>query len=139
MAAVLARVAPARVLALFPAPVALPPRLHDAVTARLDYLTVPGGRCPVAYWKGGRLKDSWETVRKFVAFEHPTSAGPILLTKTGARWTVRYVGKAHGRWRSPDAAAKAAAQHHTGLPEWDEEHQPVSEDIIDWRPLGESI
>jgi hypothetical protein len=94
VAAVLARVAPACVLALFPAPVALPPRLHDAVTARLDYLTVPGGRCPVAYWKGGRLKDSRETFRKFVAFEHPTSAGPILLTKTGVSWTVRYVGKA---------------------------------------------
>jgi len=88
----------------------------------------------------GRSFPAWETVRKFgVAFEYPTLAGPILLTRTGASWMVRYVGKAHGRWRSPDAAAKAAAQHHTGLPEWDEEHQPVSEDIIDWRPLGESI
>jgi hypothetical protein len=74
-----------------------------------------------------------------MAFEHPTSAGPVLLTRTGAGWTVCYVGKARGRWRSPDAAAKAVAQHQTGLPEWDDEYQPVSDDIIDWRPLGESI
>ena len=31
------------------------------------------------------------------------------------------------------------AQHHTGFPEWDREYLPVSEDIIDWRPLGELI
>ena len=74
-----------------------------------------------------------------MAFEHPTPAGPVRLTRTGSDWTVRYVGKARGRWRSPDAAAKAVALHQTGLSEWDEEYQSVSEDIIDWRPLGESI
>ena len=52
---------------------------------------------------------------------------------------VRYVGKTRGRFRSADAAAKAVAQHQTGLPEWDKEYESVSEDIIDWRPLGESI
>jgi hypothetical protein len=57
----------------------------------------------------------------------------------GRGWTIRYVGKARGLWRSADAAAKAVAQHKTGLPEWDEEYLLVSQDIIDWRPLGESI
>jgi len=74
-----------------------------------------------------------------VAFEHPTSAGAVRLTRTVVGWTVRYVGKTGGRWRSPDAAAKAVAHHQTGIPEWDKDYEPVSEDIIDWRPLGESI
>jgi hypothetical protein len=66
-----------------------------------------------------------------VAFEHPTSAGTVrLTTRAGAGWMIRFVGKARGCWHSPDAAAKAVAQH--------QEHLPVSEDIIDWRPLGES-
>ena len=74
-----------------------------------------------------------------MAYEYPTSAGPVRLTRVGTGWTVRYVGKAHGRWSSPEAAARAVAQHQTGLFEWDEEHLPVSEDIVDWRPLGESL
>jgi hypothetical protein len=54
-----------------------------------------------------------------VAFEHPTSAGVVRLTKAGRHWVVRFVGKARGRWRSPDAAAHAVASHQTGIPEWD--------------------
>ena len=74
-----------------------------------------------------------------VAFELPTSAGTVRLTKAGAGWAVCFSGKTRGRWRSPEAAARAVAQHHTGFPEWDREYLPVSEDIIDWRPLGKSI
>ena len=74
-----------------------------------------------------------------MAFELPTSAGTVRLTKAGAGWAVCFSGKTRGRWRSLEAAARALAQHHTGFPEWDREYLPVSEDIIDWRPLGESI
>jgi hypothetical protein len=74
-----------------------------------------------------------------MAFEHPTSAGVVRLTKTGARWTLRFSGKRRGRWQSPDEAADAVARHQTGLSEWDDGREQVSQDIIDWRPIGESI
>jgi len=75
-----------------------------------------------------------------MAFEYPTSVGVIRLMTVGRGWAVCFVGKVRGRWRSPDAAAGAVASHHTGLPEWDEQSEvEASEDIIDWRPLGESI
>jgi hypothetical protein len=74
-----------------------------------------------------------------MAFEYPTPAGVVWLTKAGDAWTVRFTGKGHGRWRSPDAAAKAVASHQTGLPQWDRQQDLVSQDIIDLRPLGDSI
>jgi hypothetical protein len=74
-----------------------------------------------------------------MAFEYPTSAGTVRLAQVGHAWAVQYVGEKRGRWRSPDDAAKAVARHETGLPQWDECREPVSQDIIDWRPLGDSI
>jgi hypothetical protein len=74
-----------------------------------------------------------------MAFEYRTSAGVVGLTKAGDGWTVRFLGKQRGRWRSPDDAAQAVARHQTGLPQWDARREPASQDIIDWRPLGESI
>src|SRR5271166_919768 len=74
-----------------------------------------------------------------MSFEHPTPAGVVRLTKAGSSWAVRFVGKKRGRWHSPDAAAHAVANHQTGLPEWDEGRELVSQDIIDWRPLDESV
>ena len=68
-----------------------------------------------------------------MAFEHPTSAGVVRLVRAGKAWTVRFIGKRRGRWPSADAAAEA------GLWQWDKRREPVSPDIIDWRPLGESI
>jgi hypothetical protein len=74
-----------------------------------------------------------------VAFEYPTAAGVIRLTEDAGAWTVRFTGKRRGRWPSPDAAAKAVALCKTGLFQWDQLGEPVSQDIIDWRPLGPSI
>jgi hypothetical protein len=74
-----------------------------------------------------------------MAFEYPTSAGTVRLAKAGRGWAVQYVGRKRGGWRSPDDAANAVALHKTGLPQWDECREPVSQDIIDWRPLGDSI
>ena len=74
-----------------------------------------------------------------MAFEYPSSAGTVRLAKVGRAWAVQFVGKKRGRWGSPDAAAKAVARHKTGLPQWDDQREPVSQDIIDWRPLGDSI
>jgi hypothetical protein len=74
-----------------------------------------------------------------MAFEYPTSAGMARLTKVGCVWTFSFVGTKGGRWRSPDDAALAVARHRTGLPQWDKRREPVSQDLIDWRPLGDSI
>jgi hypothetical protein len=74
-----------------------------------------------------------------MAFEHPTSAGLVERTKVGRIWTFRFIGKRRGRWRSPDDAARAVARHRTGMAQWDDRHEPVSPDLIDWRPTGESI
>ena len=71
-----------------------------------------------------------------MAFEHPTSAGVVRLTKVGRAWTFSFIGMMRGRWCSADDAAKAVARHRTGLAQWDERREPVSEDLIDWRPLG---
>jgi hypothetical protein len=74
-----------------------------------------------------------------MAFEYPTSAGSARLTKVGRDWTFSFVGKKAGRWRSPDDAAQAVALHRTVLSQWDKRREPVSQDLIDWRPVGESI
>jgi hypothetical protein len=74
-----------------------------------------------------------------MAFEYPTSAGLVQLTKVGRFWMFSFIGQRRGHWRSPDAAAHAVARHQTGLPQWDKRRDPVPEDLIDWRPLGESI
>jgi hypothetical protein len=74
-----------------------------------------------------------------MAYEHPTSAGLAQLTKVGSAWTFSFVGKKRGRWRSPDSAALAVARHQTGLSQWDKRREPVSEDLIDWRPVGDEI
>jgi hypothetical protein len=74
-----------------------------------------------------------------MSFEYSTSAGVVRLAKAGGAWTMRFTGKRRGQWRSPDDAAEAVAYHRTGLKEWDRRQEPVSRDIIDWRPIGESI
>jgi hypothetical protein len=74
-----------------------------------------------------------------VAFEYPTPAGPVALVRTSGVWKVRFAGKIRGRWRSPDEAAAAVARHKTSIPRWDRKRLPVSEDLLDWRPLGESV
>jgi hypothetical protein len=74
-----------------------------------------------------------------VAFEYPTSAGPVRLVGTARGWTIHFNNRTHGQWRSADEAAVAVARHETGLAEWDQKRLPTPEDLIDWRPLGESI
>jgi hypothetical protein len=76
---------------------------------------------------------------KGLAFEYPGPAGTVSLMKTKGVWKVGFAGKVLGRWRSPEAAALAVARHRTGLPDWDQKRLPVSDDLLDWRPLGDSI
>jgi hypothetical protein len=74
-----------------------------------------------------------------MAYEYPTAAGVVRLLRIQRIWSVQFNGRQHGRWRSPDAAATAVAQHQSGLSEWDREQSDASNDLLDWRPLGESL
>ncbi len=48
-------------------------------------------------------------------------------------------GRQRGGWRSPDVAVVAIAQHESGLSEWDSVRADVPDDLLDWRPPGESL
>jgi hypothetical protein len=74
-----------------------------------------------------------------MAFEYPTSAGVVRLIRAEGRWLLHYAGRRRGEWPTPDEAAGAVAQHRTGLPAWDRKRVPVPGDLLEWRPLGESI
>ena len=74
-----------------------------------------------------------------MAYEYPSDAGILRLTKVRRRWLLHFEGNRLGRWPSADAAAKATAQHETGLSDWDEIYTDAPEDLLDWRPLGDSL
>jgi hypothetical protein len=74
-----------------------------------------------------------------MAYEYPTPKGVLRLLRVQRRWAVQFRGRRSGEWHSPDAAAIAAARHQTGLPTWDRHGADVSDDLLDWRPLGDSL
>jgi hypothetical protein len=74
-----------------------------------------------------------------MAFEYPSSAGTIRLVQLRGRWLAQFAGCQSGRWASPDVAAKAVARHQTGVPAWDRRRVEAPEDLLDWRPIGESL
>jgi hypothetical protein len=74
-----------------------------------------------------------------MAYEHPSAVGTISVMQIRKRWQLHFAGRCHGRWPSPDAAMKAAARHESGLSDWDRTRAEVSDDLLDWRPLGESL
>jgi hypothetical protein len=77
--------------------------------------------------------------RRTMAYEYPTPAGVLRLLRVQRHWAVQFKGRRSGDWRSPDAAAVAVARHRSGLVEWDRQRSDVSGDLLDWRPLGESL
>ena len=74
-----------------------------------------------------------------MAYEYPTEAGVLRLLTIQRRWAAQFNGHLHGQWHSPDAAVIAVARHRSGLPEWDRVQADVPDDLLDWRPLGESL
>ena len=74
-----------------------------------------------------------------MAYEFVNGPARVRLLKVGGTWVVEFERRRFGAWRSPDAAAMAAATHRTGLHAWDSALVEVSNDILDWRPLGDSI
>jgi hypothetical protein len=74
-----------------------------------------------------------------VAFEYPAEGSVIRLTKKSRLWGVEFNGRRVGNWASPEAAAIAVAHHASGLLEWDRAGSYAPHDILDWRPLGDSL
>ena len=74
-----------------------------------------------------------------MAYEYPSAAGILRLTKVRGRWLLHFAGQRTGRWASPELAVRAVAQHRSGLSEWDRRLEGVPEDLLDWRPLGDSL
>ena len=77
--------------------------------------------------------------RLTMAFEYPSAAGTVAVAKVRRGWRIVFAGHRHGHWSSPDEAVKAAARHRSGLNDWDRQRAAVSEDLLDWRPLGDSL
>lgn len=74
-----------------------------------------------------------------MAYEYPTAAGTLRLLRLQRRWTIQFHGRQGRHWHSPDAAVIAVAEHRSGLSELDQRRLDVSQDLLDWRPLGESL
>jgi hypothetical protein len=74
-----------------------------------------------------------------MAYEYPSTAGTVRLVQAEGRWLLYFAGRRSGRWPSADVAAKAVAGHRSGLAAWDRRHADAPEDLLEWRPLGESL
>jgi hypothetical protein len=74
-----------------------------------------------------------------MAYEYPTTTGVLRLINVRGRWLVHFDGRRAGQWPSPDIAARAVALHRSGHPGWDRHWDDAPEDLLDWRPLGESL
>ena len=74
-----------------------------------------------------------------MAYEYPSAAGTVRLVQVEGQWLLYFAGRRSGRWASPDVAAKAVACHRSGLAAWDRKRVEAPEDLLDWRPLGESL
>ena len=74
-----------------------------------------------------------------MAYECPVIEGTLQLVRDGQHWAIEFNGSPHGRWSSPDEAAMAAAHHRAGLQEWDRSQWAAPEDLMRWRPIGDSL
>ena len=74
-----------------------------------------------------------------MAYEYPSVAGTVRLVQVGGHWLLHFAGRRSGNWPSPDLAARAVARHQSGLAAWDRRLGDAPEDLLDWRPLGESL
>jgi len=80
-----------------------------------------------------------QTKQYAMAYEYPTDRSLLRLTKRRRHWAVQFNGRQSGRWPSPDAAARAVARHESGLMEWDQGRYDAPDDILKWRPVGDSL
>ncbi|CAH2600544.1 conserved protein of unknown function [Rhodovastum atsumiense] len=74
-----------------------------------------------------------------MSYEFLTSGGAVRLVSVERHWLLEFSGRRRGAWRTADDAAAAVAHHKSGLRQWDRQSDEVSEDLLDWRPLAESL
>lgn len=74
-----------------------------------------------------------------MAYEYPTPVGVVALRKGSRGWVIEFQGRQFGQWASPDAAAAASCRQRAPLPDWDRARLQLSDDLLRWRPLGESL
>jgi hypothetical protein len=99
----------------------------------LDKLTFHQHDLPIRQNQGSRGAASG------MAYEYPSAAGVLQIMQVHGRWLVRFAGRRSGGWPSPDQAAKAVARHQSGLAAWDRKLAEAPDDLLDWRPLGDSL
>ena len=74
-----------------------------------------------------------------MAYEYPSERGTVHLVQIRGLWQLQFAGRRTGRWRSPDQAARAVARQCAGPADWDHQRVHVPEDLLDWRPIGDSL
>jgi hypothetical protein len=74
-----------------------------------------------------------------MAFEFQTPVGVLLLRRKRSFWFVEINEQASGPFPTPGAAAAAVARHRSGIAEWDTTIFAAPDDLLDWRPLGDSL
>ncbi|MEJ0020850.1 MAG: hypothetical protein WDN25_30715 [Acetobacteraceae bacterium] len=74
-----------------------------------------------------------------MAYEYSSAEGTLRLTRSKGRWILQYAGRRAGQWPSLEVAVQAIARHQSGLPAWDRRDADASDDLLDWRPLGDSL
>ena len=74
-----------------------------------------------------------------MAFEFPTRGSTLRLLRTGRAWAVEFNGHSRTRWTSADDAVTAAVRHTTGLAECDRTQFVAPDNLLRWRPIGETL
>jgi hypothetical protein len=72
-------------------------------------------------------------------FEYPTQRGVLRLVRTRSGWVLEFNGCRSDDWASADDAAQAAFGHRSGLVCWGGSCLDVSNELLDWRPVGENL
>ena len=74
-----------------------------------------------------------------MAYEFKSDAGLLRLQRQERQWVMHFKGDQCGVWPTPEAAVRAVARHRSGLTAWDAMRAHAPDDVLDWRPLGESL
>jgi hypothetical protein len=81
----------------------------------------------------------WSVGSRSMPYEYVTAIGVLRLVRLPGGWTIVFNGGRGGQWPTADAATRAVARHQSGVPEWDQAQHEAPEDLLRWRPLGNSI
>lgn len=89
----------------------------------------------IAVW---RQNGSSESITG-MPYEFQTEEGLVRLVRLRGKWVIVFNGDRAGSWASPDDAVQALVQRRSGLAGWDGGRVTIPSDLVDWRPVGDSI